>query len=115
MVASLPLDLLGLVAPVGVGVVLLDGQASEDLNALNGCVAGGVVDLGIACLRELAGEAEGVDEAFLGWAPGEEQGCSCEVDVLVVDDHRHSQGHGGLPEKLDPASPEGRRGVTTPR
>ena len=70
-----------------------------------------VGDLGVTCLLKLAGEAEWIDEAFFRWAPREEQGRSCEVDVLVVEDDGLRQGDGNLPEKLDPASPEGRRGV----
>lgn len=101
MAPSLPLGLLCLVASVGVGIIFGNRQTAEDLDTLDGSLVPFVGDLGVTRLRKLAGEAERVDEAFLGRAPGEEQGRSCEVDVLVVDDG-HRQGHGNLTRKVRP-------------
>ena len=47
----------------------------------------------VAGLSELAGEPVRIDECVLGRTPRHVQACRSEMDVLVVNDDRHFEGH----------------------
>ena len=92
VVTSGPLRLLGLVASVCIAVIFWDWQAAKDLNPGDLYLVRIVVRR-VAGLGKLVGEPVRIDECFLGRTPWHVQACRSEMDILLVNDDRHFEGH----------------------